>query len=67
MSRIVKPLLSQFEIEMNEGHSTWNPEMEMTSSDQLCGARLVSRDVQSLNAPGATTSTRVRQETIDDD
>jgi hypothetical protein len=41
--------------------------MEVIGGDQLCGARLLSREVQSINAAGATTTTRVRQETVDDD
>jgi aspartate carbamoyltransferase catalytic subunit len=69
MSRIIKPVLSQFEIEVDVvgPNPAWDPQAEMSSSDQLCGARLLSRDVQSIEATGATTVTRVRQETVDDD
>lgn len=67
MSRTVKPVLSQFEVEVTGHHTAWDPRMEITSSDQLCVTRLLSREVQSISAAGATTTTRVRQETIDDD
>lgn len=69
MSSIIRPLLSQFEvkIDVTDPDPAWNPQAEMTSGDQLCGARLLSREVQSINGAGATTVTRVRQETIDDD
>jgi len=69
MSRSIKPVLSQFEIEVDAvgTNPAWDPQAEMSSSDQLCGARLLSREVKSIDAAGATTVTRVRQETVDDD
>lgn len=69
MSRTIKPVLSQFEIEVDLANTNpaWVPQAEMSSSDQLCGARLLSREVQSIDAAGATTMTRVHQETVDDD
>jgi hypothetical protein len=69
MNRLIRPILSQFEIEVDGtgAYTVWNPGAEMTSSDQLCGARLLSRELQSINGAGATTVTRVNQETVDDD
>lgn len=69
MTRAVKPVLSQFEIEVDVvgPDLIWDPSIEMTSGDQLCGARLISREIHSINEVGATTRTRVRQETVDDD
>lgn len=69
MSNRIRPLLSHFEVEIDVAGSSpsRNPQMEMTSGDQLCGARLLSREVQSIKGGGATTVTRVGQETVDDD
>jgi hypothetical protein len=69
MSKTIKPVFSQFEIEVNIAGTSpaWDPRAEMISGDPLCGLRLLSREVQSIEAVGATTTTRVNQETIDDD
>jgi hypothetical protein len=69
MNRPIKPILSQFEIDVHgaDNYTDWNPGAEMTSGDQLCGARLLSRDIQSINGTGATKLTRVNGETVDDD
>ena len=69
MSNGMRPLLSQFQVEdrITDSDLSWNPSLEMTSGDQLCGTRLLSPEVQSIDYAGATTVTRVRNETLDDD
>jgi len=67
MNRPNKPILSQFEVEIQlDNLSVWNSEFEMTSSDQVCSARLISNDLESINGLG-TKTTRVNGETVDDD
>ena len=69
MSTNIKPLLSRFEVEvLSVGPSKqWDPGLELIAADHLRHSKLVSREVTSINSSGATTVTRVRNETVDDD
>ena len=67
MNRSLKPLLSQLAVDRADSPNDSRSRDELTTEDHLYRSTLLSAEMNSITVHDATRTTRVLQETRDDD